>query len=68
MSWSSLASSWQLLMEVNLFASISTCVLALEIEKLECIRKAGMVVVLWNSCYLVDYLLEFEIVSMDDWS
>lgn len=35
---SSLALSWQVLMEANLVASRSTCVLALKIEKLECIQ------------------------------
>lgn len=71
LSWSSLALSWQVLMEANLVASTSTCVLGLEIEKLECIQMAasgcGPVELLLFSwlrsriwCYSVDYVVEFE--------
>lgn len=51
LSWSSLALSWQVLMEENLVASSSTCVLALEIEKLECIQMAA------SGCGPVELLL-----------
>lgn len=51
LSWSSLALSWQVLMEANLVASSSTCVLALEIEKLECIQMAA------SGCGPVELLL-----------